>query len=68
MDDLNETIELKKESSKNNSTNKQFCPNCGTIIPPDSQFCTSCGYALKDTLGPIRPVKRSLSKKQKNGL
>lgn len=68
MDDLNETIELKKESSENNSTNKQFCPNCGTIIPPDSQFCTSCGYALKDTLGPIRPVKRSLSKKQKNGL
>lgn len=23
-----------------------YCPNCGTLIPPKSSFCSSCGKKL----------------------
>jgi len=26
-----------------------FCPNCGTKVPPQTSFCTNCGSKLNDT-------------------
>lgn len=30
-----------------------FCPNCGTQLPDDSKFCSSCGGKLTDVTTPV---------------
>ena len=29
-----------------------FCPNCGTNVPDDAEFCSNCGYGLKTGQAP----------------
>ncbi len=46
---------------------KTLCPNCGTVIFPEDQFCSSCGHSLvlkppteeRPSIEPSRPIQLS---------
>lgn len=40
---IKETKKVDKEE-KEEVVKEQVCPQCGKIEPPDSRFCTKCGY------------------------
>ena len=41
-----------------------FCPNCGTEILPNANFCEKCGINLKEALHPnvLKPVSSSINR------